>query len=117
MLGRNSGGTSQRPALGIRNISDAVPPARLVEYINSISEDKAQELYEFLPSDIPHTRDWLCKVVYSSYFQQGMGSLSQVLNTSGLGSIVASQLDYDYEGEGVESMLNGIRHRAKKDKK
>lgn len=111
-------GNSGRPMsqqIGIRGISDAISSEELIRYVNGVSDEEVARLCEDLPAEIPHTREWLCKVIYSSYFQQGMSSLSQVLNTSGLGSIVASQLEYDYEGEGVEGMLQGIRKRSKKE--
>lgn len=108
--------TAQTSSIPVTSIADAIPISTFVSLINSLSEEELQPLYEHSPEGIDHTREELVSVIQSSQFYQGMESLSSVLNQSGVGEVVASQLDYDYEGEGVEGFLNGARNKSKREK-
>lgn len=103
---------SSRNEISAVNILDALPVSRLVAHINSLSEADLQPLLDALPEEIPHTKQELITVIQSPQFSQSIDSFSEVLMQSGLGSIVARELDYPYSGEGVEGFLAGIRKKA-----
>jgi hypothetical protein len=98
------------------SIAHALPVSELVSYVNGLSLQELEPLFGHLPEGVAHTKEELVRVIQSSQFQQGMGSLSSVLMQSGVGALVANQLGYEYCGEGVEALLNGARNAGKKDK-
>lgn len=94
------------------NITDALPTSLLLSHINSLDDEQLEPLLANLPDEIPKTRTELARVIQSSQFAQGIDSFSNVLMQGGLGPIVARELEYPYQGEGVEGFLSGARKAA-----
>ncbi|KAF5093638.1 hypothetical protein D0Z03_002338 [Geotrichum reessii] len=98
----------------IINLDDALPTSQLVNHINSLTESELQPVLDNLPDQVPKTRAELLRIIQSSQFSQGSHTFSNVLMQGGLGPIVARELDYEYQGEGVEGFLNGVRKSSPK---
>lgn len=105
---------NSRDSVPIVNISDALPTSLLINHINSLPEPQLQPLLDNLPDQVPKTKEELLRIIQSSQFAQGSDTFSNVLMQGGLGPIVARELDYPYQGEGVEGFLNGVRKSAPK---
>lgn len=99
------------------SINDVFPSSALVSHINSLSEEELEPLYTHIPEGLPRTREELVRVVQSSQFAQGVDSFGTVLNNNGIGSLVATQLGYQYKGEGIEGFLRGAKDQADKESK
>lgn len=69
-----------------------------------------------LPEGVPPTKDEILKVLRSSFFRSGNEQLSHTINTSPVGLIMARSFGFEYNGEGLEAFLNGLRETAKRDK-
>jgi 26S proteasome regulatory subunit N13 len=106
--------TNSRDSVPIVNISDALPTSLLINHINSLPEPQLQPLLDNLPDQVPKTKEELLRIIQSSQFSQGSDTFSNVLMQGGLGPIVARELGYPYQGEGVEGFLNGVRKSAPK---
>lgn len=108
--------TNPTNSVPIINLDDALPTSQLVNHINSLTESELQPVLDNLPDQVPKTKAELLRIIQSSQFSQGSDTFSSVLMQGGLGPIVARELDYEYQGEGVEGFLNGVRKSAPKKK-
>ncbi|KAK9370722.1 proteasome complex subunit Rpn13 ubiquitin receptor-domain-containing protein [Lipomyces kononenkoae] len=100
-------------ATPILNITDAITPTQIASYASSLDESdpRLQKLYKLLPTDIPHNRSELLRVLQSPQFLQGLNSLSSTLHSSegyNVGQLVSQELGMPYRGEGVEGFLRGV---------
>ncbi|KAK9493923.1 proteasome complex subunit Rpn13 ubiquitin receptor-domain-containing protein [Lipomyces doorenjongii] len=97
----------------ILNITDAITPSQIVSYASSLDESdpKLTNLYNLLPSEIPHNKYELLRVLQSPQFLQGLNSLSSTLHSSegyNVGRLVSQELGMPYRGEGIEGFLRGV---------
>lgn len=87
----------------------------IADYIDSLDENRLNELYNHIPEGIDKNKQSLIRIIRSSQFAQSVDSLGQVLNNEGVGGLVAQQLGYPYHGEGIEGFLKGAREQGKKE--
>ncbi|ODQ64124.1 hypothetical protein NADFUDRAFT_27645 [Nadsonia fulvescens var. elongata DSM 6958] len=97
-------------SIPILSITDALPISSFVAHIRSLPEQALKPYYDLMPETFEHTRENLIKVIQTPQFFSSVDTLSSVFRDSaGIGSLVASQLGYPYQGEGIEGFLNGAR--------
>lgn len=104
--------SSQVPIL---SITDAISNTDMANYVSSLPDHALTPLYDLIPAELPKTRTELVKIIQSPQFLQSLSSFDSVLSQPGAGSVVASQLGYSYQGEGVQGFLDGVRHASKSD--
>lgn len=107
----------QQQGVPIMSINDVFPVSSFISHVNNLSEQELEPLYAHIPEGLPKTKEELIRIIQSSQFAQGEESLGQVLNNNGVGSIVAGQLGYTYNGEGIEGFLRGAKQQGDKEKK
>lgn len=105
--------------LPVSSISDFLTLELIEKHLDSLSSDQLAQLYSrFLPescSKNPLKSDVL-DVVRSGFFQQATSKLSELLREgNGAGYLLAQSLKYNYQGEGVEGFLNGVRELGRKE--
>lgn len=103
--------------LPIASISDVLTLELIEKHLDSLSPDQLSQLYAtHLPESTNPTKHDILDVVRSGFFQQSTNKLSELLREgSGAGYLLAQSLKYDYQGEGIESFLNGVRELGKKE--
>lgn len=105
--------------LPIASISDVLTLELIEKHLDTLSPDQLSQLYaSHLPESTNPTKHDILDVVRSGFFQQSTNKLSELLREgSGAGYLLAQTLKYDYQGEGIESFLNGVRELGKKEEK
>lgn len=105
--------------LPIASISDVLTVELIEKHLDTLSPDQLSQLYaSHLPESTSPTKHDILDVVRSGFFQQSSNKLSELLREgSGAGYLLAQTLKYDYQGEGIESFLNGVRELGKKEEK
>lgn len=105
--------------LPIASISDVLTLELIEKHLDTLSPDQLSQLYaSHLPESTSPTKHDILDVVRSGFFQQSSNKLSELLREgSGAGYLLAQSLKYDYQGEGIESFLNGVRELGKKEGK
>lgn len=105
--------------LPIASISDVLTLELIEKHLESLSSDHLSELYlKHLPESTSPTKHDIMDVVRSGFFQQSTSKLSELLREgNGAGYLLAQSLKYDYQGEGIEAFLNGVRELGLKEEK
>ncbi|KAI3407068.2 hypothetical protein KGF56_000156 [Candida oxycetoniae] len=106
----------------IGSISSVLDIPTIEAHLSKLSTKELKEKYfDYLPPSIASnpTKDQIINdVIRSGFYQQCEQKLSQSLTGgNGAGYLLAQSLKYDYQGEGIENFLNGIRDVAEKEKK
>lgn len=110
----------QTPKLPIQSISDVLTIENISQHLDSLSKEQLIENYStHLPKSIDAnniSKNEILDIVRSGFFQQSINKLSdQLTNSNGTGYLLSQSLKYDYQGEGVDGFLNGIRQLSKKE--
>lgn len=89
------------------------------KHLDELSPEEIEQLYaEHLPSSTNPTKHDIIQLVRSGFFDQSLDRLNQGLQKStGMGYILSQSLKFDYQGEGIEGFLKGIRQLTKKEEK
>lgn len=69
-----------------------------------------------LPEGVAPTAEEVLKVLRSSFFRSANEELSSTITRNPVGEILARSFGFDYQGEGIEAFLNGLREVAKKER-
>lgn len=88
------------------------------KHLDELSNEDIKQLYqEHLPSSIENpTKHDIVQLVRSGFFDQSLNRLTESLTkSSGIGYILSQSLKFDYQGEGIEGFLAGIRQLTKKE--
>ncbi|KAK6463217.1 proteasome complex subunit Rpn13 ubiquitin receptor-domain-containing protein [Scheffersomyces coipomensis] len=98
----------------IGKISDFITLDIIEKHLAGLSQDQIKELYgEYIPS----TGGDLMNVIRSAFYQQCTQRLSHsLINDDGAGWLFAQSLKYDFEGEGINYFLKGIRKLGEQEK-
>lgn len=73
-------------------------------------EKELEEKYgDLLPEGVKPTKEEIARLVRNGFFKQANKELSSTILNNGVGQILASSLGYDYQGEGIEAFLEGLR--------
>ena len=88
-------------------------------HLSKLSESQLRDLYaDYLPENTNPTKGEIIEVIKNGFFKQASEKLSEQLRESnGTGYLLAQTLKYEYQGEGIENFLNGIRSVGKNDAK
>lgn len=99
----------------ITSLGDILSESVIEAHLNRLDESKIRQLYgALLPEGIEPTKENVMRIVRSGFFHQATSELSSLIGESGVGQILASSLGYEYEGEGIDAFLRGIRRSGKK---
>lgn len=110
--------SSSSSSFPILSLSDAFSSSDFIDYVNGISSEKELEpLLSLLPENVEKSKEELIRVIRSSQFAQGVESLSHALRQGGLGHVIANELEFPYQGEGIEGYLTGLYQGDKSKKK
>ncbi|CAK9438512.1 uncharacterized protein LODBEIA_P27360 [Lodderomyces beijingensis] len=106
--------------LPISSISSVLDIPTIEAHLSKLSLQELKQMYgEFLPATEAQnpTKDSIINnIVRSGFFQQCEQKLSHSLASGdGAGYLLAQSLKYDYQGEGIENFLNGVRKIAEKE--
>lgn len=74
-----------------------------------LSLELAEKYGDLLPEGVEPTKEEIARVVRNGFFQQANKELSSTILNNGVGQILASSLGYEYQGEGIEAFLEGLR--------
>ena len=99
----------------IRSIADVLTPSFIEKHLDSLSNDELKLLYSrYLPPSHAEntTKEGVVEVTKSAFFQQYISNLSRLLNYNTAGYMLSQNLNIDYEGEGVENFLRGIKRSS-----
>lgn len=115
--------TRKEPVIPVINLQDSLPIPLLLQHIESLSEDSPEltELISQLPTDLnldsKNSKETLLRVVSSPQFRSTLESFSSILMDSEklVGHLVSNELGYEYDKEGVEGFLSGIRKTQEKE--
>ena len=99
----------------IGSIADVLTPSFIEKHLDSLSNDELKLLYSrYLPPSHAEntTKEGVVEVTKSAFFQQYISNLSRLLNYNTAGYMLSQNLNIDYEGEGVENFLRGIKRSS-----
>lgn len=100
----------------ITSLGDILSESVIEAHLSRVDEAQIRQLYgALLPEGMEATKDNVMRIVRSGFFHQATSELSSLIGEAGVGQILAASLGYDYEGEGIDAFLRGIRRSAKKD--
>ncbi len=101
----------------IESISKVISISQFANYVFKLSDDELKPLFRFLPDGIEHSKPELIRVIQSPFFLNSLETFSSALREvgTGVGSVVAHELGYEYQGEGIEGFLEGTRKQGKKE--
>lgn len=89
------------------------------KHLDELSNEEIKQLYQsHLPESIENpTKYDIMQLVRSGFFDQSLNRLSESLTkSSGTGYLLSQTLKYDYQGEGIDGFLAGIRQLTEKEK-
>lgn len=88
----------------------------LAAHIDALLPEKLRRFYgDMLPEGVAPTKDEIMKVFSSSFFRSANEELSNTINRSSVGEVLARTFGYVYTGEGIEAFLNGLRQVKKEE--
>lgn len=111
------GDINRRPLFALGALADVLTPAVVDAHLARQSPSQLRALYgAYLPANTEATREEIGRVVRSGFYQQAEARLSEQLREgAGTGYLLAQAVGYDYEGEGIEQFLNGVRNAGRRE--
>lgn len=102
--------TSPAAQFPIAALLDVLTEDVIRAHLAALLPERVRELYGPLlpPLDAP-TAENILRVVRSGFFHQANKELSNTVAENGVGQILATSFGYEYEGEGLEAFLRGLR--------
>lgn len=100
----------------IVSLEDVLTEEVILLHLDLLLEDELKEKYgAILPENVQPTKSEILRVIRSGFFHLANKELSQTMAENGVGQILALSFGYEYQGEGIEAFLRGIRSLKKKD--
>ncbi|ODQ77383.1 hypothetical protein BABINDRAFT_163631 [Babjeviella inositovora NRRL Y-12698] len=99
----------------LNSITDAISPLLIEKYVNSLSLEELEPLFNHLPESHERNKQSLLNVLKSGFFLTSASKLDEAL-ANGAGMVVSQALGTNYKGEGIECFLNAVREQGKKEK-
>lgn len=94
----------------ITAIDDVLTLDVIEKHLSLLLEKELEEKYgDLLPEGVKPTKEEIALVVRNGFFQQANKELSSTILNNGVGQILASSLGYEYQGEGIDAFLEGLR--------
>ncbi|KAJ8140308.1 hypothetical protein OY671_006500, partial [Metschnikowia pulcherrima] len=102
----------------VSSLADVLTDELLERHLSALSPEEIKARYgDLLPENVEPTSAEVLAVVRSEFFRAANAELSSNVAENNLGSFLASSFGYEYEGEGLEAFLRGLRAAAKKEKR
>lgn len=102
-------------AFPIMSLDDVLTEEVVLRHLEKLLESEITRMYgHLLPQAVPPTKSDILRVIRSGFFHLANKELSQTMGEN-VGHILASSFGYQYNGEGIEAFLRGLR-QLKKDK-
>ncbi|KAM9913089.1 hypothetical protein OXX69_001938 [Metschnikowia pulcherrima] len=100
----------------VSSLADVLTDELLERHLSALSPEEIKARYgDLLPENVEPTSAEVLAVVRSEFFRAANAELSSNVAENNLGSFLASSFGYEYEGEGLEAFLRGLRAAAKKE--
>lgn len=98
----------------ITSLSDVLTLDVISKHLASLPDEQVQEQYaHLLPDGVNATREEILSVIRTGFFELASRELSSSIGNNTVGQILAQNLGYEYQGEGLDAFLRGIRSLRK----
>lgn len=96
-------------AFPIVSLDDVLTEEVVLRHLDRLLESQMEQLYgDLLPQSVAPTKSEILRVIRSGFFHLASKELSQTMEEN-VGHILASSFGYEYNGEGIEAFLRGLR--------